>query len=56
MVRMGEATDRSRDYRQGVAGGETQASIERYVWEYNHDRPHQSLGDRTPREAFLVQT
>ncbi|MFQ5817839.1 MAG: integrase core domain-containing protein, partial [Terriglobia bacterium] len=25
---------------------EARASIERYVWEYNHDRPHRSLGDR----------
>ncbi|MFQ5683630.1 MAG: IS3 family transposase [Candidatus Binatia bacterium] len=32
---------------------EARASIERYVQEYNHDRPHQSLGDRTPREAFV---
>ena len=31
---------------------EARASIEGYLWEYNHDRPHQSLGDRTPREAF----
>jgi putative transposase len=32
---------------------EAQASIAGYLWEYNHDRPHQSLGDRTPREAFV---
>jgi len=32
---------------------EAQASIGRYLWEYNHDRPHQSLGDRTPWEAFV---
>ncbi len=32
---------------------EARQSIGRYLWEYNHDRPHQSLGDRTPREAFL---
>ncbi len=31
---------------------EARASIERYIWEYNHDRPHRSLGDRTPWEAF----
>lgn len=31
---------------------EAQQSIGRYLWEYNHDRPHQSLGDRTPKEAF----
>ena len=27
--------------------------IERYLWEYNHDRPHRSLGDPTPRETFV---
>jgi putative transposase len=32
---------------------EARASIAGYIWEYNHDRPHQSLGDRTPREAFV---
>lgn len=32
---------------------EAHVSIARYIWEYNHDRPHQSLGDRTPREAFV---
>ncbi|MCI0411138.1 MAG: IS3 family transposase [Acidobacteria bacterium] len=32
---------------------EARASIQRYLWEYNHDRPHSSLGDRTPREAFV---
>jgi putative transposase len=32
---------------------EARASIQRYIWEYNHDRPHQSLGDRTPKEAFV---
>lgn len=32
---------------------EARQSIGRYVWEYNHDRPHRSLGDRTPREAFV---
>lgn len=32
---------------------EARACIERYLWEYNHDRPHRSLGDRTPREAFV---
>ncbi len=28
--------------------------IERYIWEYNHDRPHRRVGNRTPREAFLA--
>ena len=32
---------------------EARQSIERYIWKYNHDRPHRSLGDRSPREAFL---
>ena len=32
---------------------QARASIQRYLWEYNHDRPHRSLGDRTPREAFV---
>ena len=32
---------------------EARASIEGYLWEYNHDRPHRALGDRTPREAFV---
>ncbi len=27
--------------------------IERYIWEYNHDRRYPSLGDRTPREARM---
>ena len=27
--------------------------IERYIWEYNHDRRYRSLGDRTPREALV---
>ena len=27
--------------------------IERYIWEYNHHRRYRSLGDPTPREAFL---
>jgi putative transposase len=32
---------------------EARESIGRYLWEYNHDRPHRGLRDRTPREAFL---
>ncbi len=27
--------------------------IERYIWEYNHDRRYRSLGDRTPRDALV---
>lgn len=32
---------------------EARTSIARYIWEYNHDRPHRALGERTPREAFV---
>lgn len=32
---------------------EARASIARYVCEYNHDRPHRGLRDRTPWEAFV---
>ena len=32
---------------------EARSSIGRYLWEYNHDRPHRGLRDRTPREAFV---
>ncbi len=31
---------------------EARAGIGRYLWEYNHDRPHRGLRDRTPREAM----
>jgi len=31
---------------------EARAGIGRYLWEYNHDRPHRGLHDRTPREAM----
>jgi len=33
---------------------EARENIGRYLEEYNHDRPHRSLRDRTPREAFLA--
>ena len=33
---------------------EAQASIARWIKEYNHDRPHRGVGNRTPREAFLA--
>ncbi len=23
-----------------------------WIWEYNHDRPHHGVGNRTPREAL----
>ena len=32
---------------------EARASIARWVEEYNHDRPHRGVGNRTPHEAFL---
>ena len=32
---------------------EARDGIGRYLWEYNHDRPHRGLRDRTPREAYL---
>ena len=31
---------------------EAQASIARWIEEYNHDRPHRGVGNRTPHEAF----
>lgn len=33
---------------------EARASIANWIEEYNHERPHQSLQNRTPREAFLA--
>ena len=33
---------------------EARASISRWIEEYNQDRPHRGLRDRTPREAFLA--
>jgi putative transposase len=35
---------------------EARTSITGWIEEYNHDRPHQSLKDRTPREAFAAFT
>ena len=32
---------------------EARASIARWIGEYNHDRPHRGVGNRTPHEAFL---
>jgi putative transposase len=32
---------------------EARVSIARWIKEYNHDRPHCGVGNRTPREAFL---
>ena len=33
---------------------EARGSIARWIEEYNHDRPHRGVGNRTPREAFLA--
>ena len=33
---------------------EARENIGRYLTEYNHDRPHRGVGNRTPREAFLA--
>jgi putative transposase len=32
---------------------EARDSIGRYLWEYNHDRPHRGLRNHTPREAYV---
>ena len=32
---------------------EARRSIARWIEEYNHDRPHYGVGNRTPNEAFL---
>jgi putative transposase len=32
---------------------EARASISRWIAEYNHDRPHRGVQNRTPHEAFL---
>jgi transposase InsO family protein len=33
---------------------EARISIGRWIEEYNHDRPHRGVGNRTPHEAFLA--
>jgi len=33
---------------------EARASIARWIQEYNHDRPHRGVQNRTPHEAFLA--
>jgi putative transposase len=35
---------------------EARASIARWIEEYNHDRPHRGVANRTPHEAFLAFT
>jgi putative transposase len=32
---------------------EAREGIARWIGEYNHDRPHHGVGNRTPREAYL---
>ena len=33
---------------------EARASVARWIEEYNHDRPHRGVGNRTPHEAFYL--
>ena len=33
---------------------EARAGIARWIEEYNHDRPHRGVRNRTPHEAFLA--
>jgi len=33
---------------------EARTSIDCWIEQYNHDRPHRGVGNRTPREAFLA--
>jgi len=33
---------------------EARENIGRYLWEYNHGRPHRGVKNRTPHEAFLA--
>lgn len=41
------------DYRHATVG-QAQAALDAWVAEYNHDRPHQSVGDRPPFERFRL--
>ena len=41
------------DYRFATVA-EAQAALDAWVAEYNHDRPHQSVGDRPPVERFRL--
>ena len=34
--------------------GSAERSIGRWIQEYNHDRPHHGVQNRTPHEAFLL--
>ncbi len=33
---------------------EARENVGRYLEEYNHDRPHRGVENRTPHEAFLA--
>jgi putative transposase len=41
-----------KDYQTGY---DAKASLSRYFALYNEQRPHQSLGDRTPKEVYFMQ-
>jgi transposase InsO family protein len=42
------------NHRQFSTLEETQAAFDAWVHEYNHDRPHQSIGDRPPIDRFRL--
>jgi transposase InsO family protein len=42
------------NHRQFSMLEETQAALDAWVHEYNHDRPHQSIGDRPPIDRFRL--
>jgi transposase InsO family protein len=42
------------NHRQFPMLEETQAALDAWVHEYNHDRPHQSIGDRPPIDRFRL--
>jgi hypothetical protein len=43
----------ANDYRFATVA-EAQEALDGWVHDYNHDRPHQSLGDRRPAERFAL--
>lgn len=52
----------NRSYRQAVLDmyvfqnlNEVRTQTEKWIKEYNEERPHESLGDLTPREFLLTQ-
>jgi len=53
----------NRSYREAVLDmfvfqtlNEVREQTEKWLKEYNEERPHESLGDMTPREFLLTQT